>query len=405
MSSRTRAALLGVLAVLLVAGPVVGGVATPAVAASAPAASRDAAADPPTATPLDAAATAPTAPTAAVASTRQAQVGLAPTEETLRVTLRSGGNARWTIRSNYSLEGDADRQAFRDLAEEYTAGVFQTRRLAAFRTASDQASEATGRQMSIRNVERTTNVTNGTGQLVLQFTWTNFSRQSGDRLYADDVFNTSGRTWLPGLEPYQQLVIEPPPGYNIVQATPAGYTLSDGTVRWEGPRQFEPGNLSASYRQVANPQSSFPITLVGLAIGGLGVVALAAYAVTRRGGVSLPAGGTDDDDGETAVTDGASAESAAETGSGGPTDDGAAATDEAVDTELLSDEERIERLLETNGGRMKQATIVKETEWSNAKVSQLLSAMDEAGRIDKLRIGRENLISFPDEDVTDLDEE
>ena len=74
------------------------------------------------------------------------------------------------------------------------------------------------------------------------------------------------------------------------------------------------------------------------------------------------------------------------------------------ETELLSDEERVERLLEENGGRMKQANIVSETGWSNAKVSQLLSAMDEDGRIDKLRIGRENLISLPDEDVTDFEE-
>jgi uncharacterized membrane protein len=52
---------------------------------------------------------------------------------------------------------------------------------------------------------------------------------------------------------------------------------------------------------------------------------------------------------------------------------------------------------------MKQATIVKETGWSNAKVSQLLSSMDEQDRIDKLRIGRENLISLPGEGVGDID--
>ncbi len=74
-----------------------------------------------------------------------------------------------------------------------------------------------------------------------------------------------------------------------------------------------------------------------------------------------------------------------------------------VDPELLSDEERVERLLRENGGRMKQATIVTETGWSNAKVSQLLSAMDEDDRVDKLRIGRENLISLPDEDVTEVE--
>lgn len=399
MSSRMRAALLGVLVVLLVAGPAVGRVATPATAIPAPSDTKDGA---PSVAPT---ATQPAAVSATAESPRPAQVSLAPSEETFKITLRSGGNARWTVRSNYSLDSDADREAFRDLARDYSAGLFQTRRVAAFQTASSRASAATGRGMSIRNVRRTTNVTNGTGQLILQFTWTNFSRQSGDRLYVDDVFNTSGETWLPGLEPYQQLVIEPPPGYNIVRATPAGYTVSDGMVRWEGARQFEAGNLSASYREVANPQSSFPLTLAGLVIGGLGIAALAAYVFTRRGGVSLPTGGDDPDDGETAATDGASAEAVAGTDGAEPTEDGAAAEDEEIDTELLSDEERIERLLEDNGGRMKQATIVKETEWSNAKVSQLLSAMDEAGRIDKLRIGRENLISFPDEDVTDLDEQ
>jgi uncharacterized membrane protein len=89
-------------------------------------------------------------------------------------------------------------------------------------------------------------------------------------------------------------------------------------------------------------------------------------------------------------------------GAAASTSDTAASDD--VDVELLSDEERVERLLEENGGRMKQARIVSETGWSNAKVSQLLSSMDEEGRIDKLRIGRENLISFPDEDITDFDE-
>jgi len=72
--------------------------------------------------------------------------------------------------------------------------------------------------------------------------------------------------------------------------------------------------------------------------------------------------------------------------------------EEAIaDDPLLSDEERVLRLLEREGGRMKQVDIVEATDWSNAKVSQLLSEMDDEGRIDKLRIGRENLISLPGE--------
>jgi len=45
---------------------------------------------------------------------------------------------------------------------------------------------------------------------------------------------------------------------------------------------------------------------------------------------------------------------------------------------------------------MRQAKIVSETGWSDAKVSQLLSAMADDEQIKKLRIGRENLISLPD---------
>ena len=78
-------------------------------------------------------------------------------------------------------------------------------------------------------------------------------------------------------------------------------------------------------------------------------------------------------------------------------DDGASTAAEA-DLSLLSDEERVERLLEANGGRMRQADIVDATGWSDAKVSQLLSAMTDSGRVQKLRLGRENLISLPEQE-------
>ena len=127
-------------------------------------------------------------------------------------------------------------------------------------------------------------------------------------------------------------------------------------------------------------------------------------------------GGTDTDDDGSSATEPAGTEGPTEpTGpdDGAPAESGVEAEDEeddgadeepAVDPELLSDEERVEHLLRRNGGRMKQANIVKETNWSNAKVSQLLSSMDEAGRIDKLRIGRENLITLPDEEPGEFDE-
>ncbi|WP_135821928.1 helix-turn-helix transcriptional regulator [Halostella litorea] len=69
-----------------------------------------------------------------------------------------------------------------------------------------------------------------------------------------------------------------------------------------------------------------------------------------------------------------------------------AESDRADDEPLITDEQRVLQLLRENDGRMKQAAIVQETEWSKAKVSRLLSDMTENGEIEKLSIGRENII-------------
>ncbi|PSQ11360.1 hypothetical protein BRC99_06510 [Halobacteriales archaeon QS_7_69_60] len=55
------------------------------------------------------------------------------------------------------------------------------------------------------------------------------------------------------------------------------------------------------------------------------------------------------------------------------------------------------------GSRVALRRGARRTPRSNAKVSQLLSSMEDDDRVDKLRIGRENLISLPTEGVTDID--
>jgi len=75
--------------------------------------------------------------------------------------------------------------------------------------------------------------------------------------------------------------------------------------------------------------------------------------------------------------------------------DSATASEPSVsDEELLTDEARVKKLLDENGGRMKQVNIVDETGWSKSKVSMLLSEMEDDGEISKLRVGRENIISL-----------
>jgi hypothetical protein len=68
---------------------------------------------------------------------------------------------------------------------------------------------------------------------------------------------------------------------------------------------------------------------------------------------------------------------------------------EPVDVELMSPEQRVGHLLSTHDGQLKQSTIVELTDWSKAKVSRTLSSMEENGEIERIRIGRENLVTTP----------
>lgn len=62
------------------------------------------------------------------------------------------------------------------------------------------------------------------------------------------------------------------------------------------------------------------------------------------------------------------------------------------DQSLLTDEERIEGLLLQAGGRMSQADIIENTDWSGPSVSRKLLEMEEAGLITRVQVGRGNLV-------------
>lgn len=59
---------------------------------------------------------------------------------------------------------------------------------------------------------------------------------------------------------------------------------------------------------------------------------------------------------------------------------------------VKTDRELVCSLIRDNGGRMKQSAIVDSVDWSKAKVSRLLSELEEEEQVTKLRLGRENLV-------------
>jgi hypothetical protein len=330
-------------------------------------------------------------------------------ETQLHVSLRENGNARWNVTAQFVLRNENETAAFRELSSSYENGNADVGpSTATFERIAERAAAETGREMKIENVSRSGHVDDNrsVGVLSLSFTWTNFTQIDERKIVVGDVFWLGSETWLPGLNEDQTLVFAAPDTHQITSASPSNAHLSDGRVlRYEGPQTFGSGDFAVTYSPkntvTTTTAERFPDLSDGsgllvlfflFGVGGVGV-----YAWSQRRGAD-PVGNAEGHDGRSPT-----APEREDLDRGADADDEADEADDEPVTELLSDEERVLRLLRDNDGRMKQAQIVKETNWSNAKVSQLLSKMSDDGDVDKLRIGRENLITLPDEDVTDTE--
>lgn len=73
-----------------------------------------------------------------------------------------------------------------------------------------------------------------------------------------------------------------------------------------------------------------------------------------------------------------------------------AGTSQQVAEQPLSDEARVFKLLDQHDGQLRQSAVVEETGWSKSKVSRVLSRMADEGDIEKINIGRENIVTRPD---------
>lgn len=334
-----------------------------------------------------------------------------PPETEIRIALRTDRNATWNVTITYRLDNERQVEAFDDLAEDFEGGTADGPIDAGtFDRFVALADNSTTRRMSMVDVRRSATLNGTTGRLRLEFTWVNFLASDDGKLVLDDAFTTpDGEPWFGSLEHHQRLVIETPTGYQVNTTPGVNPDIRDGNAWIEGPQRFtaeERVVITYSPVQGTDPSPISPTPIPAepdesdwALLGGaflIGAVILAAALLYRR---RTPGGGAEPADAAVPTVDSRDGASGASGASpAGESTPGDADAEESEDLSLLSDEERVERLIERNGGRMRQAAIVEETGWSDAKVSQLLSAMAEAERVEKLRLGRENLISLPDED-------
>lgn len=302
------------------------------------------------------------------------------------------GDATWTIELRYQLITDSEVDSFETLRTDFEEGnltVFEDieDEMAPF---AEEASNQTGRSMSItdfeRDVEIRDTVTLTVGVVSVNFEWTNFAAANNSTVHVGDVFAGGGLA----LSQDERLVIERLDSLPVRSVAPEPDIRDSNRFVWDGERFFEkeqPEVVFGEERQTGGNDENVSDDDTGgeespggapsaaTLLGGLFVLVsgLAGGFYLSRAGMARRDAETDD---EIAV------DSSDEKGSEG---------------DLMSDEDRVVSILEDNGGKMKQAEIVEQTDWSKSKVSMLLSDMEEEGTISKLRLGRENVIELETE--------
>lgn len=314
------------------------------------------------------------------------------------VGIAENGTARVTVDYQFHIDdGNSSAAEWETLRDDIDANPDEY--TAAERTKWNETltegRNQTEREMNISNVSITTETNSApraVGHAVVSFQWSDFALVQLNRIEAGAA--VSGLT----LDDGTTLQFRWPEGYAVarnegeLQVDPSPSEPPDGSVVWEGestsftedqPRVvlIESGNSTSESDPSDDGPSgpSMPWVIVVLTLALLATVGVAGWLIGRRRADDAPsAPGTD----AARRTDG-STESESAAADGPP-------------PELLSNEERVLRLLEQRGGRVKQQEVVSELGWTEAKTSQVVGELREDGEIEVFRIGRENVLSLPE---------
>ncbi|EMA61511.1 DUF7345 domain-containing protein [Halorubrum lipolyticum] len=357
----------------------------------------------------------------------------APDNTITRIDLATDGSATWEITLRTRLENDSDAAEYERFQERFRANTSRYLNPFAERMsgAVAAANESSDREMRATDFEAETGiqeVPRRWGVVSFRFTWTGFAAVEGDAVVVGDVF--AGGFFI---DDDDALTVSAPEGYAVESADPDPADAGDGTVEWRGREDFGEGRPSVRAVPAttgggggdagsdgadgeAGPGGAGNATLFA-ALAAIVLVAAVGFAtyVLRTGRLGLAGSEIDDrspadesgpsDAGQpnaaASANGGSTAAAAALAGSAGRDSTGNEPADavpneesEAIDTELLTDEDQVRRALRERGGRMKQSDMVAEFGWSKSKTSRVLSRMADDGEVEKLRLGRENVIDL-----------
>lgn len=318
-----------------------------------------------------------------------------PDDVLITVEIDADGDAVWSIEYRTRLATDDNETAFEAFRADLEANpeAYTDRFRGRMETTVAESASATGREMTVSNVSVTAErreIPQEYGVVVYRFRWNGFADVEDGRITAGDAIDGLF------LDEQSSLILSWPESHELAEASPDPTERRDGAVVWVGPTDFTAGEprIAAERGSVVDAVPSWLPLLVG---AFLLVGVLAAYVRRDREATS-------EADGSAATPE--RTESAAATAADAEPGDTEDANDEEtedeasppIDEELLSNEEQVLRLIEREGGRMKQKRVAEELDWTDAKTSQVTTGLRDEGELDGFRLGRENVLSLPGDD-------
>ncbi len=303
-----------------------------------------------------------------------------PDQVRMDVAMAADGSATWTVEFWVQLDDDETTDAFESIADDVDEDPepYLTRFADRIDSTVATASDATERDMSIDGFAVETerqSLAREYGVIRYTFDWDGFAAVDGAELRAGDAIEGLY------LDDGTRLLLSWPDAYELTDVSPEPDDQRQNAVIWRGSQtDFVTGE---PHVVASSGGSGLSLSAIAIGGGGLGVVGVVAvwYWQRRAGGGSEPAIGDSGHD----ATETATADRAPDT-----------ADERDVPEEFLSNKERVRRLLEERGGRMKQQDVVSELGWTDAKTSKVVSSLREDGDIESFRLGRENVLSLPD---------
>lgn len=300
----------------------------------------------------------------------------------MTVALQPDGDARWTVTYRVHLDSDNETEAFESLRRDVDANPenYTERFARRMRSTARTAENATGREMGVRNVTVAAyrqELGRTYGIVEYTFEWTGFAVVEGDAITAGDalagLFLDEGTT----------LVFAWPEGYGPtdVRPSPDSEVGDDRSAGWAGPEDFGQDEPRVAVQEGAGGPDArdgggppLAVLLAGTLLGLVGLAGAATWYRRR--------------DGSAAVAD----------DEGGDSEPAPGTADDEPPEDLLSNEEKVMKLVGERGGRVKQQEIVEAFEWTEAKTSQVVRDLREQGDLEGFRLGRENVLRLPEED-------